>query len=166
MIKILKNQEYIRSILFGFEDSLISTTGLIAGTSIGSDNNKFVMLAVIVAISIEAVAMGAGEYLSDDFVKDIDKLKRNRDNPLLSGVLMLLSYLFAGMIPLLPTLFFVFPLSLILSILFAFIAFFLLGYIKGRLLDVSPLKSGLRILIVGGLATALGLLLGFVFKIK
>jgi len=166
VIKILKDEEYLRSILFGVEDSLISTTGLIAGISIGSYNNKFVILAVIVSISIEAVSMGVGEYLSDDTVKDLDKLKRNRDNPLLSGFLMLISYVFAGMIPLFPTLFTSFPTSLILSIVFAFIAFFLLGYIKGKLINVSPLKGGFKILTVGGIATILGLLLGFVFKLK
>jgi VIT1/CCC1 family predicted Fe2+/Mn2+ transporter len=165
VIKILKDEEYLRSILFGIEDSLISTTGLIAGISIGSDNNKFVILAVIVSISIEAVSMGVGEYLSDDTVKDIDKLKRNKDNPLLSGLLMFISYVLAGMIPLLPALFIPFPTSLLLSIIFAFIAFFLLGYIKGKLVHVSPIKGGIKILTVGGIATILGLLLGFVFKL-
>jgi len=166
MLKILKDEEYLRSILFGFEDSLISTTGLIAGISIGSDNNKFVILAVVVSIAIEAVSMGVGEYLSDDSVKDLDKLKRNKDNPLLSGFLMLISYIFAGMIPLLPALFIPFPTSLMLSIVFAFIAFFLLGYIKGKLVHASPLKGGIKILTVGGIATILGLLIGFVFKLK
>jgi VIT1/CCC1 family predicted Fe2+/Mn2+ transporter len=165
VIKILKDEEYLRSILFGIEDSLIPTTGLIAGISIGSDNNKFVILAVIVSISIEAVSMGVGEYLSDDTVKDIDKLKRNKDNPLLSGLLMFISYVLAGMIPLLPALFIPFPTSLLLSIIFAFIAFFLLGYIKGKLVHVSPIKGGIKILTVGGIATILGLLLGFVFKL-
>jgi VIT1/CCC1 family predicted Fe2+/Mn2+ transporter len=165
VIKILKDEEYLRSMLFGIEDSLISTTGLIAGISIGSDNNKFVILAVIVSISIEAVSMGVGEYLSDDTVKDIDKLKRNKDNPLLSGLLMFISYVLAGMIPLLPALFIPFQTSLLLSIIFAFIAFFLLGYIKGKLVHVSPIKGGIKILTVGGIATILGLLLGFVFKL-
>jgi VIT1/CCC1 family predicted Fe2+/Mn2+ transporter len=166
VLKIFKNQEYLRSILFGFEDSLIATTGLIAGISIGSDNNKFVLLAVIVAISIEAVSMGVGEYLSDDTVVDFDKLKRNKENPLFSGLLMFASYLIAGMIPLLPTFFFPFPTSLILSIIFAFITFFLLGYFKGKLLHTSPVKGGLKILTVGGFATILGLIIGFVFRIK
>lgn len=164
-MKILRDQEYLRSILFGIEDSLISTTGLIAGISIGSNDNKFVILAALVSVSIEAVSMGAGEYLSDDTVKDLDKLKRNRDNPLLSGLLMLISYIFAGMIPLFPTLFTSFPTSLILSITFAFIAFFLLGFIKGKLINTSPFKGGMKILIVGGIATLLGLLMGFVFKL-
>ena len=47
---IIKDKEYIRSILFGLEDSLISTTGLIAGISIGSNGGKVVLLAGTVAV--------------------------------------------------------------------------------------------------------------------
>jgi hypothetical protein len=31
---------------------------------------------------------------------------------------------------------------------------------------MSPLRGGLKILIVGGIATILGLLIGFVFKLR
>jgi len=166
MMKILRDPEYLRSILFGVEDSLISTTGLIAGISVGSDNNRFVIFAVMISIFIEAVAMGAGEYLSDDAVQPLDKLKRNREHPLLSGLLMFASYVLAGLIPLSPAIFLPFPASLILSIIFAFIAFFALGYTKGKLLHAPSFKGGMKILIIGGLATILGLLMGFVFKLK
>jgi len=166
MMRILRDREYLRSILFGAEDSLISTTGLIAGISVGSDNNQFVLFAVVISILIEAVAMGSGEYLSDDAVEDLDKIKRNRENPLLSGLLMFASYVLAGLIPLSPAIFLPFPASLILSIILALIAFFALGYIKGKLLKVSPVRGGLKILIIGGFATILGLLMGFVFKLR
>ncbi|OGK17149.1 hypothetical protein A2690_02145 [Candidatus Roizmanbacteria bacterium RIFCSPHIGHO2_01_FULL_39_12b] len=163
-MNILNNKEYLRSILFGIEDSLVSTTGLIAGISIGSDNSKFILLAGFVAVAIEAVSMGAGEYLSDDAVRELEKLRRYKGNPLLSGTLMLVSYFFAGMIPLLPIIFFKFPLSLLLSITFAFLGLFLLGYIKGKILNVSPIKGGIKILLVGGLATILGIFVGFLFR--
>lgn len=166
MIRILKDREYLRSILFGAEDSLISTTGLIAGISVGSDNNQLVLFAVVISIFIEAVAMGAGEYLSDDAVEDLDKIKRNRENPLLSGFSMIVSYVLAGLIPLSPAIFLPFPTSLILSIIFALIAFFALGFVKGKLLNVSPIRGGLKILIIGGFATILGLLLGLAFKLE
>lgn len=109
--------------------------------------------------------MGAGEYLSDDTVKDLDKLKRNLDNPLLSGLLMLISYLMAGIIPLIPSVFTPYPTSLILGIIFAFIGFFLLGYIKGKVLRISAIRGGLKVLTVGGIATMLGMFVGFVLKL-
>lgn len=159
------NREYLRSVIFGIEDSLVSTTGLIAGLSIGAENKKVVLLGGIVAIAVESISMGAGEYLSDDAVGELDKLKRHRENPLISGLLMFGSYLLAGMIPLLPIVLFIYPTSLWFSVIFALSGLFLLGLLKGQLVKTSSLRGGLKILIVGGLATLLGVLVGSLFKI-
>ena len=160
------NLEYLRSTIFGIEDSLVSTTGLIAGLSVGSDDKDVVLLGGIVAIVIEAVSMGAGEYLSDDAVQELEKLKRHRDRPLVSGALMFTSYLLAGAIPLSPVILFDYPVSLLLTMLFALSGLFLLGYIKGRLLHSHPWRSGTKILVVGGLATLLGLIIGLIFRLN
>ena len=160
------NLEYLRSTIFGIEDSLVSTTGLIAGLSVGSDDKDVVLLGGIVAIVIEAVSMGAGEYLSDDAVQELEKLKRHRDRPLVSGALMFTSYLLAGAIPLSPVILFDYPVSLLLTMLFALSGLFLLGYIKGRLLHSHPWRSGTKILVVGGLATLLGLIVGLIFRLN
>ncbi|MBI2588800.1 VIT1/CCC1 transporter family protein [Candidatus Saccharibacteria bacterium] len=159
-------REYLRSTLFGVEDSLVSTTGLIAGLSVGANSNRIVILGGVVAIVIEAVSMGAGEYLSDDAVKELDKIDRNPESASVSGLLMFSSYLLAGLIPLTPILILDYPTSLITSVLAALAALFLLGYVKGRILRVSAFKGGLKILIIGGLATALGIIVGFLFKIQ
>ncbi|MBI2592002.1 VIT1/CCC1 transporter family protein [Candidatus Saccharibacteria bacterium] len=159
-------REYLRSTLFGVEDSLVSTTGLIAGLSVGANSNRLVILGGVVAIIIEAVSMGAGEYLSDDAVKGLDKIDRNTESASVSGLLMFSSYLLAGLIPLTPILILDYPTSLITSVLAALATLFLLGYVKGRILRVSAFKGGLKILIIGGLATALGIIVGFLFKIQ
>lgn len=159
------NREYLRSIIFGIEDSLVSTTGLVAGLSIGAENKKVVLLGGIVAIAVESISMGAGEYLSDSAVKELDKLKRYRENPLTSGMLMFSSYLLAGMVPLAPIIFLSYPASLWTGVLLALLGLFILGFAKGRVLNTSPLRGGLKILIVGGLATLLGIFVGSLFKI-
>jgi VIT1/CCC1 family predicted Fe2+/Mn2+ transporter len=163
-MKFFKDKEYLRSMLFGIEDSLVSTTGLLAGISIGVEDKSFVVLAGLVGVAIEAVSMGAGEYLSDDAVEDLDKLKRHKDNPLISGLLMMVSYFIAGLIPLAPIVFLDYPISLILSVILALLSLFFLGYIKGRILKVAPFKSGFKIFIVGGLATIIGLIVGVMFR--
>lgn len=158
------NKEYLRSIVFGVEDSLVSTTGLIAGISVGTNSREFVLLAGIVAVSIEAVSMGAGEYLSDDAVNELEKIKRYRDRPLVSGFLMLVSYFMAGLVPLFPVVLFQYPTSLYLGVTFALSGLFFLGFFKGKILHTSPLKGGFKILVIGGVATLLGLFIGSLFK--
>ena len=160
------NREYLRSTIFGIEDSLVSTTGLIAGLSVGSRDKDIVLLGAVVAIAIEAVSMGAGEYLSDDAIQELDKLKRHRDNPMISGSLMFSSYLLAGFIPLFPVILFDYPESLVWAMAFALSGLFLLGYLKGRLLHSHPWRSGIKIFVVGGLATFIGLVIGLAFRVS
>jgi len=125
-----------------------------------------VLLGGIVAIIVEATSMGAGEYLSDSAVAELDKMKRPPENPAISGLLMCFSYLFAGMIPLAPVLFIEYPVSLWFSVAFALAGLFMLGFLKGRLLKTSPLKGGLKILIVGGIATIFGIVVGSLFQLE
>lgn len=67
-MEVAKNQ-YIRTIIFAVEDSLVSTTGLIAGISVGTNNKAVVVVSGIVAIAVEAISMGASEYISDDAIE-------------------------------------------------------------------------------------------------
>jgi VIT1/CCC1 family predicted Fe2+/Mn2+ transporter len=161
----LLNREYLRSVVFGIEDSLVSTTGLITGLSVGSDDKSVVVLGGVIAICIEAVSMGAGEYLSDDAVRDLDKISRHNERPLISGLLMFVSYLLAGFVPLLPILLLPLTTAIYLSIVLALVGLFSLGFAKGKILHTSPTRGAVKILIVGGLATGLGVAVGFLFKI-
>lgn len=160
------NREYLRSMLFGIEDSLVSTTGLIAGLSVGSADKNVVILAGLVAIVVEAVSMGAGEYLSTDALEEMDKIKRHSEKPaLISGLLMLVSYALAGLVPLLPIILLDSSYAFLASAGFAAVGLFILGYVKGKFVRISPIKSALKILIVGGIATALGIIAGRIFSV-
>lgn len=160
------NREYLRSMLFGIEDSLVSTTGLIAGLSVGSADKNIVILAGLVAIVVEAVSMGAGEYLSTDALEEMDKIKRHSEKPaLISGLLMLVSYALAGLVPLLPIILLDSSYAFLASAGFAAVGLFILGYVKGKFVKISPIKSALKILIVGGIATALGIIAGRIFSV-
>ena len=164
-MRLIKNQEYLRSVIFGIEDSLVSTTGLIAGISIAADNRQTVLIGGMVAIIVEAVSMGAGEYISDDAISEIDKLKRHKEKPRISGLLMFVSYFLAGLIPLTPVILVEYPASLWYSVGLALSCLFLLGYLKGRYVKSNPWRGGLKILIIGGFATSIGVLVGYFFKV-
>lgn len=156
------DRQYLRTIIFGVEDSLVSTTGLIAGIGVGSDNKKFVLLAGFVAIVIEAISMGAGEYVSDDALNNSKK----KHLPAINGVLMFFSYIIAGLLPLAPVVLAGYPESLVYGVILALIGLFVLGWAKGVVLGISPLRSGLKILVVGGLATLAGIAVGSFFEIQ
>ena len=156
--------EYLRSSLFGFEDALVSTTGMVVGISIGTNNLKFILLAAFVTIAVEAVSMAAGEFLSDEAVHELDR-RQKKDNTILAAVIMFLSYVIGGLIPVIPVIFLNHTQAIIGSILAAFIGLFVLGYMKGKIVRVNKIRSALQMLIIGGVAAIIGIAVGFFLKI-
>jgi len=157
------DSDYVRSSFFGIEDSLVSTTGLIAGVAVGSQNVKYVILAGLVGIAVEAVSMGAGEFLAEETEHDL--VKDDKANPLLGGIIMLISYALAGLVPLLPIILIGGKEALPVSIVAALIGLFLLGLAKGKITGRKALRSGLEVLIIGGIAAGIGIAVGVTLKI-
>lgn len=162
-MKLLKD-EYLRSSLFGFEDAIVSTTGMVVGISIGSSNRDFILLAAFVTIAVEAVSMGAGEFLSDKAVHQLDH-KQEKDNTLISAGTMLVSYILGGLIPVIPIIYLSGYQAIITTVILAFIGLFILGFIKGKIVKVNLIRSAVEMLVIGGIATAIGITVGFYLKI-
>lgn len=156
--------DYVRSSFFGIEDSLVSTTGLIAGIAVATTDKQFIILAGLVAIAVEAISMAAGEFLSEETEHDMDDPGSRRTRPIVGGLIMLVSYAVAGLVPLLPVMLLPGKLAIVAAVVAALIGLFVLGYFKGQITQRSPLRSGFKVLIVGGLATLIGIVVGIVFK--
>ncbi|MBI4457501.1 VIT1/CCC1 transporter family protein [Candidatus Uhrbacteria bacterium] len=54
----------IRELVFGVEDSLVSTLGVVVGVAAGTEDSRVVLLSGAVLVVVEALSMGAGSYLS------------------------------------------------------------------------------------------------------
>src|SRR5689334_15258990 len=97
------NADYLRNLLFGAEDSLVSTVGVLFGLASSPDYTvRLLILAGITLIAVEALSMGVGSYLSEVEVHETKSGKSHVDSPILDGVLMLFSYLLFGTIVLIP----------------------------------------------------------------
>lgn len=158
------SKEYLQSAIFGFNDALVSTTGVIVGVSTGTNDKSVVILAGVVTIMVEALSMGAGQYNSSKSARQLEKSEATKV-PLISGGIMFVSYFLAGLIPLLPILLFPIEYSRDIAIVAALIGLFVLGYLKGKIVKVSPMRSAIEILIIGGLATLVGIVVGNKFAV-
>jgi VIT1/CCC1 family predicted Fe2+/Mn2+ transporter len=159
------HEDYLRSIIFGFQDALVSTTGVIVGVAIGTSDKHLVILAGVVTITVEALSMGVGQYMSEKSVHQLDRIGKHTDSLYVGGGLMFLSYFLGGLVPLTPIILLQLPLSSTLSIVFALLGLVVLGYIKAKIVKVSPFKSALEMLFLGGATTAIGLIVGHIFKV-
>jgi VIT1/CCC1 family predicted Fe2+/Mn2+ transporter len=158
------NQDYFRSSVFGFQDALVSTTGIVVGISAGISNKQFIILSALVAISVEALSMAAGQYLSEKSVHELPA-SHHHDSLMVGTLLMFFSYLVGGLVPIAPIFFTAPPLTSFLSVSFAFLGLFLLGFLKAKLFAGKAWRSALEMLTIGGLTTLVGLLVGYLFKI-
>ena len=157
-------KEYLQSAMFGFNDALVSTTGVIVGISTGTGDKQIVILAGIVTILVEALSMGYGQYLSSKSVHQLNKLDTVKV-PIVSGLIMFCAYFLAGLVPLLTII--VTPISYARNAAIVAALFFLLilGYAKGKIVKVSPLRSALEVFVIGGITTAIGIAAGRIFAI-
>lgn len=154
------HEDYLRSIVFGFQDALVSTTGVIVGVATGTGNRDVVLLAGVITILVESLSMGVGQYMSEKAVHQMDKSGKHTDNLFLGGTLMFVSYFLGGLIPLSPMVFFDVTTAIAITILASLFGLFVLGYLKAKIVDVNPLKSAVEILLLGGITTAIGIVVG------
>ena len=215
--------DVLKEMVFGMEDGMVSTLGSITGIAIGSGNITVVLLAGVVIISVEAISMGIGSYVSNvseeemharmiaeekqelrDFadaereeLKEIYiknnwpaelsvkmaeaasqnpdlflhemivhelKIPNEKSVSLKGAVFMFFAYILGGLIPLSSYLFVSFQTAIYLSIGITLVGLFLLGIAITKFTKAPILRSGVRMLLMGGAALLIGLLAGIFMR--
>lgn len=160
--------ESMREIVFGLEDSLVSTLGALTGIAIGSHSTYIVILSGFVLIAAESMSMAAGSYLSSKSATETEKLLHktngkifNHDfDPIRAGIVMGVFYFIGGFVPLFAYLFLQIEQAIIVSIPLTATCLFLLGVWSSRFTKRSATKSGIEMMIVSLSAALLGYLIG------
>jgi VIT1/CCC1 family predicted Fe2+/Mn2+ transporter len=156
---------YTRNFIFGSEDSLVSTVGLLAGIASAGVAKKEILISGIVLICVEAFSMSVGSFLSEVETEESSSRKTERDTKSIrASLIMLVSYIICGLIPLSPYFFMdtkqAFWWSIIASVVFLFV----LGFISAKILKIKIWKTSLRMTLMGGLAIGLGVAVGLLMK--
>ncbi len=151
---------YGRNFIFGAEDGIVSTVGLLSGIAVANVDRSTIFLTGTVLIFVEAFSMAVGCFISEDETEEY--MERKKVKPLhsiLAAIIMFFSYFIAGLIPLLPYTIFANSTSVI-SIIASFIALFLLGAISAKFYKISVIKHSLQMLLMGAAAIAVGIAVG------
>src|SRR3990167_10071302 len=102
----LRSALFLRNLVFGVEDGLVSTVGLLSGIAIAGAPRGTIFLTGGVLIFVEAFSMAAGSLLSEASVEEMDGGVDDTRGSLAAGVVMFGSYFAAGLVPLFPYIFF------------------------------------------------------------
>lgn len=156
---------YVRNFVFGVEDSLVSTVGLLSGVAAAGMGQRALVMTGVVLLFVEAFSMAAGSFLSE---YSAEEYAAQAEVParysIAAGIIMFVSYFFFGLVPLGPYMLFEPMRAFWVSIVLSLLVLFFLGVVSARMFKVSIVKSAARMLFVGGLAIALGIFVGDLLK--
>lgn len=153
---------YVRNFVFGVEDSLVSTVGMLSGVAVAGLPRSSVFISGLVLIFVEAFSMGVGSYLSEDSTED----GKYKSEVIRAALIMFISYFIAGFIPLTPYYVFDVQVALPLSIALSLVSLFILGLTDANLMKKNLIRSGIKMLVLGGLAIAVGITVGNMTGVK
>ena len=166
----LDDANTVRAGVFGVQDGIVSTFGLIMGVAGAQVSPEAVLIAGVAGAFSGAMSMGAGEYVSVKVqremlsargaVEDDANVSPHRAAAANSGLFVL-----GAAFPLVPFLFLVGLPAVALSTALSVLALFITGALLTRLTKRSPWASGARMLVIGGGAGVLGYLVGSVLGV-
>lgn len=152
---------YLRNFIFGVEDSLVSTTGLLAGIATAGVPSRTILITGSILVVVEAFSMAVGSFLSEQSAAEYEQ---HAGAPLrqafMDSIIMFVSYLLAGSIPLFPFFALQPAIAMETAIVLSLLALFILGALSGTISKTRVWKSGLRMFLVGGIAVAVGMFVG------
>lgn len=157
---------YIRNFIFGVEDSLVSTVGLLAGIASGGVARQTIVVTGVVLLFVEALSMGVGSLLSEH---SVEEYKSRHQVPItksvIGGVIMFFSYIIAGFVPLFPYASAFISDPFWVSIVLSLVALIFLGVIRAKVSHTRVGRSTIEMVFLGGVAIFVGVIVGRYIKL-
>jgi len=151
----------MRSFIFGVEDSLVATVGLVSGIASAGAPQADILLAGIVLTFVEAFSMAAGSFLSESSAQElVSSPDISVGESVRAAFIMFFSYFVTGFIVIAPYVFFPQALAFQVSIVVALASLFALGVVSAKLSNTSVVKKGMTMVVIGGAAIVIGVVAG------
>jgi len=167
-----KAQHYIRDLIYGANDGVITTFAVVAGVTGGTLLPRTVLVLGVANLLADGLSMGVGNYLgirSDERVREAQQLPEQEAFPIRHGLATFIAFVTAGAVPLLP---YLFPNSyadrFVVSAARSFTVLFVVGAGRSRVGTGTWWMNGLEMLglglIVGAVAYYAGALVTSFFE--
>jgi VIT1/CCC1 family predicted Fe2+/Mn2+ transporter len=146
-------QHYIRDVVYGANDGVITTFAVVAGVTGGTLAPVTVLVLGVANLLADGLSMGVGNYLgirSDERVREAQRLPEQEAFPIRHGLATFLAFVAAGAVPLLPYVFsglttHLFATSTLLSL----VVLFVVGAARARVGTGGWWANGLEMLVLG-----------------
>lgn len=163
----LFHKKYLGEFVYGAMDGTVTTFAVVAGSIGAALSPQIVLILGFANLFADGFSMAASNYLSTKSKNDL--LNLSAENPLKTGLATFISFVIVGFIPLFS---FVFsPLNgtlrqnaFLASIILTAFAFFLIGWVKGKISGKNKFTSSLESLVIGLLAAGIAYGVGVFLK--
>jgi len=101
-------QHYIRDLVYGANDGVITTFAVVAGVTGGTLAPVTVLVLGVANLLADGLSMGVGNYLgirSDERVREAQQLPEQEAFPIRHGLATFIAFVIAGAVPLVPYVF-------------------------------------------------------------
>jgi VIT1/CCC1 family predicted Fe2+/Mn2+ transporter len=146
-------QHYIRDVVYGANDGVITTFAVVAGVTGGTLAPVTVLVLGVANLLADGLSMGVGNYLgirSDERVREAQQLPEQEAFPIRHGVATFVAFVTAGAVPLLPYLFSSTATNLFaMSTGVSLAVLFVVGAARARVGAGSWWANGLEMLVLG-----------------
>ena len=151
----------IREFVFGMQDGILSTVALATSIAVAGSEKSIIIVAATAAAIAGTISMSTGSYLSskaylETLSVDSDIVNESLKDALTMGI----SFVIVAIIPIIPHIMFSTNRAIPIAILVSLVGLFALGFGTGKIANLSPLRKGLEISIIGGFAAMLAFLVG------
>lgn len=146
-------RHYIRDLVYGANDGLITTFAVVSGVAGGALSEIAVLVIGVANLAADGVSMGVGNLLAiraDERARAADGLPELEAYPWKHGLATLVAFVVAGVVPLAPYLMPIPPSArLATSTSLTFVALFSFGAVRGLITRDRWWRAGLETLALG-----------------
>lgn len=146
-------RHYIRDVIYGANDGLITTFAVVAGVTGGALSPKAVMIVGTANLLADGLSMGVGNYLSirsHESARAAQDLPEEEAAPAKHGVATFLAFAIAGALPLLPYAFAAAAdIRFALSVSITLLALFVIGSLRSLVTAERWKTAGFEMLLLG-----------------
>jgi vacuolar iron transporter family protein len=152
-------RHYIRELIYGANDGLITTFAVVAGVAGGGLSLPVVLIIGAANLFADGLSMAAGNYLSirsHESVLETQDLPQEEAFPVRHAAATFLAFVVAGVVPLMPYMFPRVPVDrFALSVALTALAMFLVGASRALIANVLWWRAGLEMLGLGAVVALL-----------
>ena len=153
---------YLSDAVFAANDGVITTFAIVAGVVGAALSSSVILIIGAASMIADAFSMATGNYLGTKSEKDFYKqhkelkgLSSNIGSPVIKGLVTFVSFIIAGVIPLIPFILYEGDYAFRLAIFFTGLVLFFVGASRKIFSDRAWIILGLEMLFIGGLAAVI-----------